>query len=73
MIDHVESQIGRVTARIAPGLVGEVRIPYAGGSEVFHAYGWDEAETLDVGTEIIVIERVGPRTVKVTPFKEDQL
>ena len=72
MIDHVESQIGRVTARIAPGVAGEVRIPYAGGSEVFHAYGWDDADTLEVGTEIIVIERVGPRTVKVTPFKEDQ-
>jgi len=72
VIDHVESQIGRVTARIAPGLAGEVRIPYAGGSEVFHAYGWDEAETLEVGTEIVVIERTGPRTVKVTPFKEDQ-
>ena len=71
MIDHVESQIGRVTARIAPDLVGEVRIPYAGGSETFHAYGWDETETLEVGTEIIVIERIGPRTVKVTPFKED--
>jgi len=72
VIDHVESQIGRVTARIAPGVAGEVRIPYAGGSEVFHAYGWDDADTLEVGTEIIVIERVGPRTVKVTPFKEDQ-
>jgi hypothetical protein len=72
VIDHVESQIGRVTARIAPGVAGEVRIPYAGGSEVFHAYGWDDADTLEVGTEIIVIERVGPRTVKVTPFKEEQ-
>jgi hypothetical protein len=72
VIDHVESQIGRVTARIAPGEIGEVRIPYAGGSELFHAYGWDEADTLEVGTEIIVIERIGPRSVKVTPFKEDQ-
>jgi hypothetical protein len=73
VIDKVESQIGRVTARIAPGLVGEVRIPYAGGSETFHAHAWDEAETLEIGTEIIVVERIGPRTVKVTPFKEEQL
>jgi hypothetical protein len=73
VVDNVESQIGHVTARIAPGLAGEVRIPYAGGTEVFHAYGWDEAETLEVGTEIVVIERIGPRTVKVTPFKEDHL
>jgi hypothetical protein len=71
--DHVESQIGRVTARIAPGLLGEVRIPYQGGSETFHAYGWDDADMIEVGTEIIVIERIGPRTVKVTPYEgEDQ-
>jgi hypothetical protein len=50
-----------------------VRIPYQGGSETFHAYGWDEADTIEVGTEIIVIERIGPRTVKVTPYEgEDQ-
>jgi hypothetical protein len=74
VIDHIESQIGRVTARIAPGVIGEVRIPYQGGSETFHAYGWDEADTIEVGTEIIVIERIGPRTVKVTSYEgEDQL
>jgi hypothetical protein len=72
VIDHVESQIGRVTARVAPGVIGEVRIPYQGGSETFHAYGWDDGDTLEVGTEIIVIERIGPRTVKVSPFEEEQ-
>jgi hypothetical protein len=40
VIDKVESEIGRVTARIAPGVIGEVRIPYGGGSEIFHAYAW---------------------------------
>jgi hypothetical protein len=65
VIDHVESEIGRVTGRIAPGVIGEVRIPYKGGSETFHAHAWDDAETIEVGTEIVVIERIGPRTVKV--------
>ena len=66
--DRIESEIGRVTGRIAPGTVGEVRIPYKGGSETFHAYAWEDAEVIEVGTEVVVIERVGPRTVKVSPF-----
>jgi len=70
LIDRVESQIGRVTGRIAPGMIGEIRIPYQGGSETFHAYAWEEGQEIDVGTEVIVIERTGPRTVKVIPFEE---
>jgi hypothetical protein len=72
VIDRVESAIGRVTARIAPGTIGEVRIPYRGGTETFHAYAWEEEQEIEVGTEIVVIERVGPRTVKVIPFEEAQ-
>ena len=68
MHDPVESQIGRVTGRIAPGEIGEVRIPYRGGTETFHAYSWEDGEVIEVGTEVVVIERVGPRTVKVSPF-----
>jgi hypothetical protein len=72
VLDQIESQIGRVTARIAPGLMGEVRIPYRGGSETFHAYAWDEGATLDVGQEIVVIERVGPRTVRVALLEQEE-
>jgi hypothetical protein len=71
VIDKVESEIGRLTARIAPGVIGEVRIPYRGGSENFHAHAWEEGDTIEIGTEIIVIERIGPRTVKETPFEEE--
>jgi hypothetical protein len=72
VLDQIESQIGRVTARIAPGLMGEVRIPYRGGSETFHAHAWDQSATLDVGQEVVVIDRVGPRTVRVAPFEEEE-
>jgi hypothetical protein len=72
VLDQIESEIGRVTARIAPGTIGEVRIPYKGGSETFHAYAWEEGQEIEVGTEIVVIERTGPRTVKVVPFEEAQ-
>ena len=66
MSDHVESAVGRVVARIAPGVIGEVRIPYAGGTEVFHAHAWEEGRVYEVGSEVVVIERTGPRTVKVS-------
>jgi hypothetical protein len=72
VIDHVESEIGRVTGRVAPGVIGEVRIPYQGGSETFHAYAWEEGVTIEVGTEIVVIERIGPRTVKVAALQEEE-
>jgi hypothetical protein len=68
MSDRVESKIGRVTGRIAPGTIGEVRLPYNGGTETFNAYAWDDGQVIEVGTEIVVIDRVGPRTVKVSPF-----
>jgi hypothetical protein len=68
MADAVESAVGRVTARIAPGALGEVRLPYKGGSETFHARAWEEGDVIEVDTEIVVIEQVGPRTVKVAPF-----
>jgi hypothetical protein len=71
--DQVETKIGRVTARICDGKLGEVRIPYQGGSETFHAYAWEPDAVIEVGTEIIVIEQVGPRTVKVTPFEEGEV
>jgi hypothetical protein len=65
----VESAIGRVTGRIAPGTLGEVRIPFGGGTETFHAYAWEDDQVIEVGTEIVVVESVGPRTVKVSPFE----
>jgi hypothetical protein len=68
MNDEVVSKIGRVTGRIAPGIIGEVRIPYGGGTETFNAHAWDDGDVIEVGTEIIVIDRIGPRTVKVSPF-----
>lgn len=66
--DRVESKVGRVTGRIAPGEIGEVRIPYGGGTETFNAYAWEDGQVIEVGAEILVIDRVGPRTVKVSPF-----
>jgi hypothetical protein len=68
--DHgVESKVGEVTGRIAPGTIGEVMIPIRGGREAFHAYAIEAGQVIEVGTQIVVIERVGPRSVKVMPFE----
>jgi hypothetical protein len=60
--DHeVESKVGEVTGRIAPGTIGEVMIPIRGGREAFHAYAAEPDDVIEVGTEVLVVERVGAR------------
>jgi hypothetical protein len=34
-------KIGRVTGRIGPGTIGEVMLPYLGGTNAFHAHPFD--------------------------------
>lgn len=57
---------GRVTGRIGPGLVGEVVLSVRGGSEAFYAYPADPGVTIEVGSSVLVVEYVAPRTVYVT-------
>jgi hypothetical protein len=71
--DHeVESKVGELTGRIAPGTIGEVIIPIRGGTEAFHAYAAHPDEVIEVGTQVLVVERVGPRSVKVVPFSYEE-
>ena len=60
-------RIGRVTGRITPGHLGEVMIAVRGGSEAFHAYASDPADSIATGTRIVVVEYFPPRTVVVSP------
>ena len=57
---------GRVTGRIAPGLVGEVMVKVRGGAEAFIAYAADTDEQIPVGAIVVVIEYHPPRTVYVS-------
>ena len=61
-------KVGRVTGRIAPGVLGEVMVSVRGGTEHFHAYAADNDTTIDKGTSIVVVEYYPPRTVVVTPM-----
>ena len=65
--DHqVIGKVGRLTAAIEPGSMGEVTIPIRGGTETFFAYSGDPAESIPAGTRVIVIEHEPPRTVIVS-------
>jgi hypothetical protein len=61
-------KIGRVTATLTPGHLGEVMVPVRGGSEAFHAYAADDATTIERGKRVVVVEYFPPRTVVVTPM-----
>ena len=63
---QVVGKIGRVTGRVAPGVLGEVMIPVRGGTEAFHAYAADSGDDLPTGTRVVVVEYMPPRTVVVT-------
>ena len=65
---RMEGLTGRVTARIAPGHLGEVMIAVRGGSEAFHAYAADTDDTYLPGRRVVVVEYHPPRTVVVAPF-----
>jgi hypothetical protein len=60
-------KVGRVTGTLAAKRLGEVMIPVRGGTEAFHAYAADRAETITVGTRVVVVEYHPPRTVVVSP------
>lgn len=63
-------KIGRVTGRIAPGTIGEVMLPYLGGTMAFHAHPFDRVSSFAVGDEVLVIYFEPPQTVFVEELPE---
>ncbi|MDQ0634982.1 hypothetical protein QFZ40_002891 [Arthrobacter pascens] len=63
-------QIGRVTGRIGPGTIGEVMLPYLGGTNAFHAHPFDKTSVFRVGDEVLVIYFEPPQTVYVDELPE---
>lgn len=60
---------GRVTGRIGPGLIGEVLITVRGGIEAFYAYPINPEETIERGTQVLVVDFEEPRTVYVERWR----
>jgi hypothetical protein len=63
-------KIGRVTGRIGPGTIGEVMLPYLGGTMAFHAHPFVKASVFAVGEEVLVIYFEPPQTVYVEELPE---
>jgi hypothetical protein len=63
-------KIGRVTGRIGPGTIGEVMLPYLGGTSAFHAHPFDKTSVFTVGDEVLVIYYEPPQTVFVDELPE---
>ncbi|PZS27131.1 MAG: hypothetical protein DLM59_16980 [Pseudonocardiales bacterium] len=57
--------IGRVTGTIEPGAVGEVMLPFDGGTSAFHAFAVDGTSTFAVGAKVLVVDFQPPQAVYV--------
>lgn len=63
----IVGKLGRVTADITPGHLGEVLIEVRQGTERFLACGADKDVTIRRHTQVLVVGSLGGRTVEVTP------
>ena len=60
-------KLGRVTADITPGHLGEVLIEVRAGTERFLARAAENDATIHKHTQVLVVGSLGGRTVEVTP------
>ncbi|MBV9846916.1 MAG: hypothetical protein JOZ47_17880 [Kutzneria sp.] len=60
---------GRVTGRVGAGLVGEVMVGIRGGAEAFYAHPVDPEDTIEPGTQVLVVDFDPPRTVYVQRWR----
>ena len=63
----VIGKMGRVTADITPGHLGEVVIEVRQGTEKFTAAASDPETTIKKHTQVLVVGSLGGRTVEVSP------
>ena len=69
VVDHqLIGKVGRVIGAIEPGRVGEIMIAIRGGHESYYAYAADQAERIEKGARVVVLEQDAPRTVIVSRF-----
>ncbi|WP_107503863.1 hypothetical protein [Arthrobacter sp. ERGS1:01] len=63
-------KVGRVSGLIGPGTVGEVMVPFHGGTNAFHAHPYDKTSSFPVGERVLVMYFEPPNTVYVDPLPE---
>ncbi|MFK0003356.1 hypothetical protein ACIQTZ_19510 [Paenarthrobacter sp. NPDC090520] len=64
-------KIGRVTGAIGPDTLGEVMLPYLGGTSAFFARPFDKTSVYPVGEKVLVIYFEPPQTVYVEELPEE--
>jgi hypothetical protein len=60
-------KMGRVTADITPGHLGEVLVEVRQGTERFLAAAADPGQTIKKNAQVLVVGSLGGRTVEVAP------
>jgi len=69
----VVGKVGRVTADITPGHLGEVLVEVRQGTERFLACASDSSATIKKNTQVIVVGSLGGRTIEVEPTESLRL
>ena len=67
MANEIVGKMGRVTADITPGHLGEVLVEVRQGTERFLAAAADPEATIRKHTQVLVVGSLGGRTVEVEP------
>lgn len=62
-------RIGRVTGRLGPDELGEVTLPFDGGTQAYLARAVEPEAVLKVGTRVLVVDFDAPLTVYVTEYR----
>ena len=63
-------RIGRVSGHVGPGTVGEVMVPFQGGTRAFFAHPYDGSSDYPVGERVLVMYFEPPQTVYVEQLPE---
>jgi len=64
-------KMGRVTGEIGPGTIGEVMLPFHGGTTAFYAHPYDGSSIFPIGSRVLVIYYEPPQTVFVVELPEE--
>lgn len=56
---------GRITGTVRPGGVGEIQLPFGGGSNTYFAYPYDGESTIVAGKMAVITEFTPPCSVYV--------
>ncbi|MDQ1286581.1 MAG: hypothetical protein QG622_146 [Actinomycetota bacterium] len=66
MAADLSGRVGMVTTTIPVGGLGEVRLPFGGGTSTYSAYSSNRGVPIPTGTRVTVVEHLTARTLVVS-------